>query len=235
MNKLATEFSQPRLATTLWTSFAELFDVEVLVGDDEQRWDPQTVQIELTQTAGKLLPANFDKLMAAAELVGTDHFEQSLPDFIRICNILNDSPTDGSFDPAEAHEIGWAILESGVLTGRRPTLNLEIQGYIERVLHDAGLTLLPSPFDIVISAREFAWDGSARTTDDAELFELGQAAEDEHAAQIGLYIRTRFQRLLHELSELPLASRQPDWRQGLLSDLREILTNENQSSQGKMA
>lgn len=231
-NPLAAEFQQPRLATTLWCCCGRLFDLDVLVGDDEQRWAPETVLMELEQYAGgDILGDNFNKLMAVVEVLTTDHFENSLADFIRICNILADSPTDGTFDPAEADEIGWSILEVGLLLGRRPELNLEIQGYVEEMLRRGGLTMLNSPFDIVVRDPHFAWSGTDRPTDDPDLFELGQAAEDERSSQIATWLRERFERLLTELRQAPLRH-EPDWQKHLLEDLNRLLHNAHSTTAG---
>ena len=84
------------------------------LGSDVLQWDPETISLELSQELGvELPPANFNKLMAAIELVTSDVFYTSLPDFIRLCNVLyNGTLSALAFDPADAAEIAWGITEA---------------------------------------------------------------------------------------------------------------------------
>ena len=228
-------FNQPAMATPLLLAFTDIFGLEPLVGDDEQRWDPQTIEMEMADISGGCLPQNLDKLMCAAEIVGTNNFERSLPDFIRICNVLADSPTDGTFDPAEVREIAWAVIEGGLLAGQRPVFEPEIASYIAKMLKDEGFTAVPSPLDVVLPDPDVGWENTNQDTEDPELFAMTQDANDGREQELSQYLSERLSRMIQEIQRLPLTAPQADWIQNISQELKALLTNENQSTNGEMA
>jgi len=228
-------FNEPSLATPLLLMFVDLYGLAPLVGNDDERWNPQTVEMEMAAISGGVLPQNLDKIMALAEVLGTDHFEQFCPDFIRICNVLADSPTDGSFDPAEVHEIAWAVIETGLLLGRRPKFNPEITGYIEKALKDEGFNTVPSPLDVVLPDKDASWETTNQNTEDPDLFEMTQDASTGREAELQEYLKQRLGRMIQTLHQLPLSQREANWIENINQELKALLTNEDQSTSSKMA
>lgn len=224
-------YNQPALATPLLLAFVDEHGIDVLTShDDDIRWDPQTVEMEMAATSGGCLPQNLDKLMVAAEVLGTDHFEVSLPDFIRICNVLADSPTDGTFDPAEVHEIAWAIIETGLLLSRLPEFPPEILGYIQKTLLNEGFTTPPSPIDRVLKDPDAGWKATNQDTEDTDLFIMTQDAAQGREDDLQRYLRERLARMVQEIHALPLTAPQADWVQNLGKELKALLTDEDQST-----
>jgi hypothetical protein len=223
------------LASSMLLSFVDLFGLAPLCGTEEERWDPRTVEMELESVCGMVAPQNIDKLMAAAEVLSTNDFERSLPDFIRICNVLADSPTDGTFDPAEAHEIAWALIETQIWRDETIPFTPEIVGYIQKMLLDAGFTSVPEPFGRALTNTDFAWQQTEQDFDDADLYELSQSVESERQQELQLYLSRRLSRLFQELNALPLSARDPQWQEKIIAQLRAFLQNETQTSGSDLA
>jgi len=100
--------------------------------------------MEVEQTFGVTLPAaNYNKLMAAIELVTSDSFYVNLPSFIRLCNTLYNGTFDPRmFDPADAGEVAWGITEATLLWPAELPENPfddKIVQYIQHVLRDEGI------------------------------------------------------------------------------------------------
>ena len=209
-----TAFSTPHVASALLVAFVDSFGGSPLFGTDDERWTPQAVELELRDAGVVPQPANMDKLFAAAEIITTDNFERSLPDFIRLCNILADSPTDGSFDPAEAHEIAWALVEHAILSGAEEPIQLapEIVGYVQQMLEQVGATTTPPIFRKVLPAT-VTWNTPDAITDDPEMFAAVQGAASGRVAEMDEYVCSRFTRLLSEIADLPLQTKHAQaWR-----------------------
>lgn len=228
-------FNKNSLATPLLLAFVDIYGLDTLCGDDDQRWDPQTVEMEMHAVSGGVLPQNLDKLMAIAEVLNSDHFETSLPDFIRICNVLADSPTDGTFDPAEVREIAWAIVETGLVLGRKPQFSKEICGYIAHALKDEGFTEPPQPIDVILPDPDIGWENTNQNTDDPDLFVMTQDAADGRAQEVAQYLGTRLQTMIQQIHHLPLTAPQADWTSNILQELKVLLSHGDQSSTGEMA
>jgi hypothetical protein len=224
MSTLNPIFNQPYLASSLFIAFVDMFGLDSLCGVDDARWDPQTVEMEMDAVSGQSIPQNLDKIMAAAEVVSTNHFDNSLPDFIRICNVLSDSPTDGTFDPAEVREIAWAVIEVGLLTGVRPQLSREICGYIQKAIQSEGFNSPPSPLDTIIKPDD-GWQTTAQDTEDSELFAMTQDASDGREQEVQQYLSVRLSRLLHEIQTLPISNLEADWVNNIGQTLKALMTN----------
>lgn len=229
-----TAFAEERLATTLLVSFIDTFGHQPILGTDDERWAPQTLSLEIAQMAGKLRPQNLDKLMAAVEVITTDSFTTSLPDFIRLCNLFADSPTDGTFDPAEPHEIAWALVETGVLLGgdAPPQFSPEIQGYVANALKDMGMTTTPAVFSSIVANPQTAWHNAEALTDDPEMFAAAQGVEEGRVAEVDNFVMERFQRLLTEIDALNLRTpRAVHWRQQVGKELMKVFGRESRISE----
>ncbi len=155
----------------------DLFSIKPEMLQDFMSWDPQTIKMEIKDTFGIDMPeANFNKFMAARELVTSNAFWKSLPDFIDLCNALD----DGSFDPrvfdiAAVGEIAWAITESVLLWPPDKSSSEEfapdILAYIREVAAAEGLTRIPSILKFAIPEDDKIWDQiTAQFSDDPVMF-----------------------------------------------------------------
>jgi hypothetical protein len=100
--------SKETFASVLLTLFIDKFGTEGL------QWDPATIAMEIEEDFHVELPQqSMDKLMVAIQLLTTDRFFKSLPDFINFCNILDgDTYNPDMWDPADAEEVAWGITEA---------------------------------------------------------------------------------------------------------------------------
>ena len=223
--------------TTLFTLFVDHFGSEVLTGDEDERWDPDTIELELEQLTGSFLDENLDKLMTAAELYTTDNFTRSVTDFIRICNTLADSPAGDMFDPAEPDEMAWALLEATILTGDFEQFSEEIQGYIAETCKESGLAQVP---DILAAAapavaQEFFDPTGITDDDDPNLSEAIVSVATQRVADIEAWTADRFDRLFRELYSLHLThTKDPRWVVNLMKQGKATLSEARlrQSSNG---
>ena len=70
--------------TVLITIFVETY------GTEGFQWSPETIQMELEEDFNVTMPrANLDRLMTGINLLLSDDFYKSLPDFVNYCNILS--------------------------------------------------------------------------------------------------------------------------------------------------
>ena len=142
----------------------DIFSIKPEMLDDFLAWDPQTVKMEIVDMFGIEIPeSNFNKYMAARELVVSNVFWQSLPDFISLCNALN----DGSFDPrifdiADVGEVAWAVTESVLLwppdKGSREEFAPDILAYMREIAAAEGLTRIPAILKFAIPEDDKIWD-----------------------------------------------------------------------------
>lgn len=220
MNSAAVKiFTQPSLASSLLTAFAQNYGVRPLAGTDDERWDPRTIGLELAQDAGGILPENLDKLLTAAEVLTSNSFERSVSDFIRICNTLSDSPTDGGFDPAETHEMAWAVLEVGIIRGAQAAdYNPEITGYVAHMLEQDGFIQVPDSLASILPDRNLPNAGLA-STEDPEMYAMTSDLQGGREEEVTAFVVTRYQKLLEEVSSLAGGENQ-NWAANLLQELQ---------------
>lgn len=223
---------KPMLASTLLLVAVDTYGGSVLLGDDETRWSPHTIEMEINQDAGGLVDAYFGKLMAACEMMTTDHFTTSLPDFMRLCNTLCESPGGDSPDWADADEMAWALTEYVILNGSKAHLKFhpEIAAYTRKKLLEEGFTRVPSILDKITGSpgEVLIPPGS-----DRDLSEDPEMAADSNSNQAGLaqavydYVSERVQLLLQQIGLMALSSPvMKDWKQNVVTELHKVLTSD---------
>jgi hypothetical protein len=138
----------------LLTLFLDAFGTEAL------QWDPATVALEIEDEFNVDLPQTaLDKLMVAIQILTTDRFYRSLPDFISFCNVLDgEEYRPDVFDPADAEEVAWGITEAALINppedAEEATFSDEIRAYIGTVLDNEGILNPPDILRIALrSAR----------------------------------------------------------------------------------
>ncbi len=179
-------------------------------------WDPETVQMEMAGEFGVTMPtSNFNKLMGAIEVVTTDRFYRTLPDFIRLCNVLTYGILNvRTFDPADAGEIAWAITEVLLLDPPEEDDDApfasEIIQYIGEALKLEGIM---TPPDIL---RLGAYDPTAMSqiqasfSDDPEMFNAIYKVEQDKTKDVDDMVRNRLRDMLGQLRGLPLTNGNAD-------------------------
>lgn len=178
-------------------------------GTEALHWDFRTLKMEIEDDFQLVLPQpNFDRLMTAINLLRTDDFFRSLPDFIAWCNILDGDQYDPRvFDPADAQEMAWGITEAMVIAppdedDEEPFTD-EIRAYIGAVLDEEGITHPPDILRLALRD-DPAQHVSEDFTDDPEMFGAVYELEQSKTQAITDYLRARLQLLAQQLQSLPL-------------------------------
>lgn len=195
--------SKDTFASVLLTLFMDRFGTEALT------WDPTTITLEIEEEFGVDLPQlPLDKLLVGIQLLTTDRFYKSLPDFIAFCNVLNgDTYRPDMWDPADAEEVAWGITEALLIyppedDDPEPFTD-EIRAYIGAVLDREGLI---NPPDILrIALRQARISPSIEDfSDDPTMFNAVYDLEEGKRADIENTIRMRTKMLAAQFRALKL-------------------------------
>jgi len=178
-------------------------------GTEALSWDPGTIALEVEDEFEVELPQSvFDKLMAAINILTTDSFYRSLPDFIIICNTLSgDTYRPDTFDPADSVEIAWGMTE-GLLIAPPEDAELEpfseeIRAYVGAVLDNEGVINAPDILKIAIRRANVS-DAANQFSDDPEMFSAIYEVEAAKTDEINNIIREKAIMLIEQLRALPL-------------------------------
>ena len=189
--------------TVLITIFVETY------GTEGFQWSPETIQMELEEDFNVTMPrANLDRLMTGINLLLSDDFYKSLPDFVNYCNILSGDTYDPrSFDPADAVECAWGITESLMLNppdddDDEPFAE-EIVAYIGKVLDDEGIINPPDVLRIAVRDTDNS-QVIGEFSDDPVMYNAMHDFEASKTEDINNAIRTHIRRLGDQLEALPL-------------------------------
>lgn len=180
-------------------------------GSEAFTWDFTTIKMEVEEDFDLKLPqANFDRLMVAINLLTTDDFYRSLPEFIAWCNILDGDRYDPRvFDPADSAEIAWGVTEALLIEPPEEDepFTDEIRAYIGAVLDQEGII---NPPDILRIALRDNPDLFATVqgdfSDDVEMFEAIYGFEQSKTTAINEHVKMRLSHLAQQLEALPLRS-----------------------------
>jgi len=195
--------SKDTFASVLLTMFMDRFGTEALT------WDPTTITLEIEEEFGVDLPQlPLDKLLVGIQLLTTDRFYKSLPDFISFCNVLNgDTYRPDMWDPADAEEVAWGITEALLIyppedNDPEPFTD-EIRAYIGATLDREGLI---NPPDILrIALRQARISPSIEDfSDDPTMFNAVYDLEEGKRADIENTIRMRTKMLAAQFKALKL-------------------------------
>lgn len=200
-------FASPEsFATTLLTLFIELY------GTEGFQWDPETIRMELSDDLRVKIPQpNFDRLMTGINLITSDDFFRSLPDFITYCNILSGDTYDPrTWDPADAAEIAWGLTEALLIQPPEDDdenpFSEEIVAYIGQALDQEGIINPPDILKIAVRANDPARMVAGEYSDDPEMFNSIYDFEHGKTEDINNIVRDMLRRLTRQLESLPLRS-----------------------------
>lgn len=196
--------AEDTFATTMLVMLTDKYGTEAL------EWQPQTLVMEIEQDYRVDLPkVNMDKLMAAIDVLTSDNFYQSLPDFINLCNIFSgDSYDPRMWDPADSSEVAWGITEALIIEppdGEEP-FSLEITAYIGAILDAEGI--IQPPDVLKIASRDIAdltGKINGEFSDDPAMFGAIYDFENSKTQAINTYVKTNLTMLIQQLQVLPLS------------------------------
>jgi hypothetical protein len=201
--KQAAWTSRDTFASVLLTLFLDKFGTEAL------QWDPTTITLEIEDEFDvELSQIALDKLLVAIQILTSDRFYKSLPDFIAFCNVLSgDTYRPDMWDPADAEEVAWGVTEALLIyppedNDEEPFTN-EIRAYIGAVLDREGLI---NPPDILrIALRQARVSPSIDDfSDDPTMFNAIYDLEEGKRADIENTIRMRTKMLAGQFKALQL-------------------------------
>lgn len=195
--------SQETFATVLLTLFLDRFGMEAL------EWDPATITLEVEEEFNVDLPQlSLDRLLVAIQIVTTDRFYKSLPDFIAFCNTLDGEEYNPNvFDPADAEEVAWGITEALMLSppdddDKEPFTD-EIRSYIGAVLDSEGIINAPDVLQIALRRARIS-PSIEDFSDDPDMFSAVYELEEGKKEDINQAIKLKLQLLIAQLSALNL-------------------------------
>jgi hypothetical protein len=183
--------------------FIDRFGLEALT------WDPTTISMEVEEEFDVDLPQlALDKLMVSIQLLTTNRFYKSLPDFISFCNVLSGDPyRPDMWDPADAEEVAWGVTEALLVEPPEDQdpepFTDEIRAYIGAVLDSEGLV---NPPDILrIALRQARVSPSIGDfSDDPMMFNAVYDLEEGKRQDIEQSIRLKTKLLVAQLRALNL-------------------------------
>jgi len=184
-------------------------------GTEALTWEPNTILLEIEEEFNVDLPQlALDKLLVGIQILTTDRFYKSLPDFISFCNVLSgDTYRPDMWDPADAEEVAWGVTEALLIyppedNDEEPFTD-EIRAYIGAVLDREGLI---NPPDILrIALRQARVSPSIDDfSDDPTMFNAVYDLEEGKRADIENTIRMRTKMLAAQFNALKLENGQVD-------------------------
>lgn len=193
--------SKETFAAVLLTLFLDRFGTEAL------EWDPSTIAMEVEEEFNVDLPQlSFDKLIVGIQLLTTDRFYRSLPDFISFCNVLSgDVYRPDMWDPADAEEVAWGITEAMLISppeGAEPFSD-EIRAYMGAVLDSEGLINAPDVLRIALRKARVS-PSIEDFSDDPAMFNAVYDLENGKTADINNTMVAKTQLLAAQLAALKL-------------------------------
>lgn len=195
--------SRETFATVLLTLFLDRFGTEAL------EWDPATIILELEEEFDIKLPQlALDKLLTAIQILTTDRFFKSLPDFVAFCNVLDGDTYDpNTFDPADAEEVAWGITEALLISPPDESdpepFTDEIRAYIGAALDREGI--LNAPDILRIALRQARVSPTIEDfSDDPDMFHAIYDVEAGKTEDINQTILVKTKLLAAQLAALQL-------------------------------
>ena len=200
-------FTEPgSFATTMVMLLVDTYGTECF------EWAPDTLKMEIEDDFQlKIPPANFDRLLTGINLILSDDFYKSLPDFINYCNILSGDTYDPrTWDPADAAECAWGITEGLLLSppddDDENPFDVEIVSYIGEVLNQEGIITPPDVLKIAARSQDPASFVAGNFSDDPTMFNVVYDLETSKTDEINQAVRGSLQALATQLELVPLRS-----------------------------
>jgi hypothetical protein len=209
--------SRETFASVLLTLFLDKFGVEAL------DWDPATITLEIEEEFDVELPQlALDKLLVAIQILTTDKFFKSLPDFVTFCNVLGgDTYRPDMWDPADAEEVAWGITEALLISPPEDDdpepFTDEVRGYIGAVLDSEGIINAPDILRIALRAARVS-PNITDFSDDPTMFNAVYDLEAGKTEDINQSIRLKTGLLIKQLTALDLQNGNTEYVVKMLQD-----------------
>lgn len=195
--------SKETFGSVLLTLFLDRFGTEAL------EWDPATITMEIEEEFDVDLPQlTLDRLMVAIQILTTDKFFKSLPDFVTFCNVLDgDVYAPDTLDPADAEEVAWGITEALLISppdddDPEPFTD-EIRAYIGATLDKEGIINAPDILRIALRTARVS-PNMEEFSDDPMMFNAIYDLEAGKTEDINQSLRLKTQLLVAQLQALNL-------------------------------
>ena len=195
--------SRETFASVLLTLFLDKFGIEAL------DWDPATITLEIEEEFDVELPQlALDKLLVAIQILTTDKFFKSLPDFVTFCNVLGgDTYRPDMWDPADAEEVAWGITEALLISPPEDDdpepFTDEVRGYIGAALDSEGIINAPDILRIALRAARVS-PSITDFSDDPTMFNAVYDLEAGKTEDINQSIRLKTDLLIKQMAALDL-------------------------------
>ena len=206
-------------ATSLTLLVLDTYGPDVLGNPEDLEadgWAPETIKMQIEQDFGLDLPkASLDKIMAGITILKTNYFYKDVVRFIELCNILaGDDFQPDEFDPADAGEVLWGILEAMILyppndDPEDTEFSPEVVGYIEKVLQIEGVIDPPDVLRLGMKA-SVADKVRADYSDDPEMFSAIWDVQQGHNDDLKKMLQGNLNELAIQLQLLPMQQGKKD-------------------------
>jgi len=216
--------------TTLLVICSDLYGYEFM------KWSPETIRLQLREDVQtEIASVNLSKIMAGIAVLTTDSFYQNLPRFIQLCNVIADEDFNPMvFDPADSHEMAWAITEVLLLDPPEDADNAfsdEIRSYIGVVVQQEGIVNPPDVLAIAMSDKRLDDEMNADVEgEDPEFFAAFWQNQASKGDEIKNMLTLQVGELIKQITSLPITNGSTE---GLLDKMRKALhDNDDRQSDG---
>lgn len=218
--------SRSTFSTTLLVILLDTYGVDAL------SWDPSTIQMEIEGDGGLDIPAeNIDKIMCAIDVLKTNNFEASLPDFIRTCLAFSGQHVDeGMFAMADASDCAWGLTEAWLISppeDEKNALSPEILGYIGHVCDDEGLLNPPDILRLGSSGADILNKARYNLSDDIDTFSAFTDYQQGKTEEINGLVSGRLKGLFAQIQKLEITTGNKTKMLKLIEKMQKVLP-ENQ-------
>jgi hypothetical protein len=182
--------------------------VEV-IGENFLDWDPATIRMELEDSLrSRCHDIPFNRLMGAVNVITSDAFYNSLPDFVQIVNAIADGiPPQFPVLP-DSEDLAWAMTEGLLLwppdDDNDEPFAQEIVDYIGMTLDSEGLTTPPDILRLGLraDARNLLSHVQAEFADDPLLTQTIMQVQRDKTSQIEQNLYDDLRSLVQQLQSI---------------------------------
>lgn len=233
MNPLKPVWTDPGcFATTLFIAFIDTYVDDKHPLKEVLSWHPYTVQMQIEEDFGVDLPAaSYGRLMAAIDLLTSNNFTTSLPDFIHTCTVLSgDYVQPGHLVLADSADCAWGLTEGMLLVPPDPQekepFSEEIRGYIGKVLGEEGILNPPDVLRIALRDNDLASRARYNFSDDPVMFGAINDMEKSKTDAINHLVQGRLRALFNQVAALRLKQAEGEQVKALVAKILKNLPGE---------
>jgi hypothetical protein len=217
-HKFAKLFSDPdAYATCLLQALADMYGLppatsleqDVEIDWDFLRWEPETMEAELTRDLGGRPPDEvLTKIQAACGLLATDVFHGNVHAFCAVCQALSRGiPMTEAFVPAGLMDMAWGVMEANMLEGPGfwdPGFVEDVRRYAGLVLDNHGVYDPPPILSFAIYPADRKATMLANLEGDPDMYRLALDHQREEKDAIQAMLNSRTAELVTQWMSLPI-------------------------------